>query len=138
MLGLGVCLTANKFRWVTDFGLDDPSIIPYGVTITNRSRTSLTFVYEGSDPRRRIAWPIQPTGTRYRFNLNVTGDTYFRIAETDGLGPSGQLNLAPMYATGSYAVDVTMPSYSVSTAMGFLISTIGSTVTITDWSVKFP
>lgn len=127
-----------KRAWVTDFALTDPSIVPAGVTITSRSETSLSFIYEGSVSRRRIYWPIQPTGTRYRFNVTTSGDLYFRVADTNELGPSGLLNLVPVMAAGTHTVDVTMPSYSVSTHMGFLISTIGAQVTISNWSAKFP
>ncbi|SMO78594.1 hypothetical protein [Paracoccus laeviglucosivorans] len=122
----------------TGFALSDAAIAPFGVTITEQWAEALSFVFQGSDPRRRIAWPILPAGTRVRCKVATSGALYFRLSVGDGLGPSGTVDLVPMMNAGNHEIDVIIPPYTTSTHMGFLITTLGTQVRVSDWKVDLP
>lgn len=129
------------FGWdstsLTHFGLNDPTVKAYAVDVATSSPNSITFSFGSGDARRRLVWPILPAGTRVQCKMTTNGTTYFRRSEGDGLGPSGHAELVPAMSAGTHVIDVVIQP-NTSTHMGFLVSSVGTAVTITDWLVTLP
>lgn len=120
-----------------DLPLDDPGAIAQGVTVNSVSGDAGSFVTNDTNARRTYTLPIPPVGATVEFDITVSGDTYFRIAGDQNLGPTGIVDLFPMMVLGTYHVSVTVPSYTTSTRMGFLAG-LGTTMEIVNWNVVFP
>lgn len=120
----------------TNFGLNDPSILWYGVDVTNRSRNGMTITYTDTDPRRRVVWPVFPAGTRVRMTLQATGNWFVRGTPDDSLGSAGITTYASN-AAGTYNIDFTVLN-NADNWMGILLNSINMSVIITNFRAEYP
>lgn len=121
-----------------DFSLLNPAIALFGMQALSREADAITLLSDGSDPRKRVVWPIFPTGTRVRFTAQVTANLRFRLATDNQLGPSGTAEIVPVMQAGTHVVDALIPAYSISTHMGFLALSSAQTFIISNWRVDYP